>query len=191
MHGTAHITVPDGVPGIRGLFSTRPAVADALGVLADVLLRGSPTLSAGHRELIAAYVSALNACTFCHYSHAAIATCHLADEALVAAVISDPEAAPVPERLKALLAIARRVQQSGREVGDSDVSRARAANATDDDIHDAVLIAAAFCMFNRYVDGLAAATPTQRESYHERAKAVADHGYRASGLTTPTKASPA
>jgi uncharacterized peroxidase-related enzyme len=176
----AHIYVPDDVPGIRSLFHVRPEAAAPMGMLADVLLSGSAALSAGERELIAAYVSALNNCTFCHLSHAAIAACHLGNETLVATVVRDPESAPISPMLKALLGIARQVQQSGRAVGEEHIARARATGATDLEIHDAVLISAAFCMFNRYVDGLAAWTPTEPSTYRERAELVAQHGYGAS-----------
>jgi uncharacterized peroxidase-related enzyme len=175
----AHIPVPADVPGIRGLFAFRPEAGAALSALADTLLRGTEALSAGERELIAAYVSSLNDCTFCHASHAAIAACHLQDAALVEAVVRDPEDAPVSTKVKALLAIAGRVQRSGRDVQPADIARARAAGASDLEIHDTVLIAAAFCMFNRYVDGLAASTPPDPAWYRERARFVAAHGYRA------------
>ena len=173
----ARIPVPSDVPGIRGLFALRPEVGNVLGALADALLRGTESFGAGDRELIAAYVSSLNACTFCHSSHAAIAAAHLGNEPLVAVVVSDPESAPISPKLKALLALAARVQQSGRAVRDSDVARARAEGATDSEIHDTVLIAAAFCMFNRYVDGLDAATPSDQTWYRERGRFVAEHGY--------------
>jgi alkylhydroperoxidase family enzyme len=94
--------------------------------------------------------------------------------------VRDPENAPISEKLKALLALARRVQQGGRSVGSDDIARARRAGATDIEIHDTVLIAAAFCMFNRYVDGLDAPTPKDPASYRGRAQMVADHGYSAS-----------
>jgi uncharacterized peroxidase-related enzyme len=175
----AHINVPDGVPGIRALLAFRPETAGPLGALADALLHAPNSLSPGHRELIAAYVSARNDCPFCHHSHAAIAACQLPNgESLVAQVVRDPERAPIDDKLKALLAIAARVQESGRNVQTEHI--ARAAGATDVEIHDTVLIAAAFCMFNRYVDGLAAWTPTNRASYRERAQMVAEHGYMAS-----------
>jgi len=176
----AHIPVPAGVPGIRSLFAFRPAAAAPMGALADVLLRGTETFSAGERELVAAYVSALNDCTFCHSSHAAIAACHLRDEPLVDAVVRDPETAAISPKLRALLAIAARVQRSGRDVREEDVARARAEGASDLEVHDTVLIAAAFCMFNRYVDGLGAWTPTDRQGYRDRARLVAEHGYSAS-----------
>jgi uncharacterized peroxidase-related enzyme len=175
-----HIAVPEGVPGIRSLFAFRPEVAQPLSVLADVLLHADSSLSRGERELIAAYVSALNECDFCHNSHAAVASCCLGDEgATVTAVVRDAYSAPVSPKMKALLAIAGRVQRNGREVRDTDISRARAEGATDVEIHDTVLIAAAFCMFNRYVDGLGAPTPADPDGYRERARYVAEHGYAA------------
>ena len=172
-----HIQVPPGVPGIRALLQVRPETARPITELTQFLLHAPNTLSRGERELIAAYVSALNDCTFCRRSHAAIATCHLHDESLVEGVLRDPDAAPIPAKLKALLAIAGRVQQGGRAVRVEDIDRARREGATDIEIHDTVLIAAAFCMFNRYVDGLAASTPTDADGYRERAQFVAEHGY--------------
>ena len=175
----AHITLRDGLPGIRGLLAFRPETATPISELADVLLHGPGPLTPAERELIGACVSALNECEYCQRSHAAIAACHLrGDEALVDAVLRDAEAAPITPRLKALLAIAARVQRNGQLVRDEDVARARTHGATDLEIHDTVLIAAAFCMFNRYVDGLATWTPADAEGYRERARHVAEHGYR-------------
>jgi uncharacterized peroxidase-related enzyme len=182
-----HIAVPVGIPGIRSLFATRPAVAQALSLLADTLLHAPNTLSRGERELIAAYVSSLNTCTFCHRSHAAIASCHLGDEGTtVDAVVGDPERAPVSNKMKALLGIAARVQRGGQFVQDEHIARARREGATDNEIHDAVLIAAAFCMFNRYVDGLRAWTPDDLDGYRLRARHVAEHGYTAPASPVPT-----
>jgi uncharacterized peroxidase-related enzyme len=176
----AHISVPEGIPGIRSLLAFRPEVAGPLGALADELLHKPNSLSRGERETIAAHVSALNGCAFCHNSHAAVASCHLGDGGeVVAAVVADAEGAPVSPKMKALLAIATRVQRGGLEVGESDIARARAQGATDKELHDTVLIAAAFCMFNRYVDGLRAFTPTDLAGYRERAQFVAEHGYGA------------
>jgi uncharacterized peroxidase-related enzyme len=175
----AHIQLPPGLPGIRGLLAFRPETAKPLGELADALLHAPNSLPPGDRELIAAYVSELNSCTYCQTSHAAIASFHLQDESLVASVTRDPESAPISPKLKALLAVARRVQQGGREVRTEDIARARQEGATDMEIHDTVLIAAVFCMFNRYVDGLATVTPTDPAGYRERAGFVATHGYSA------------
>lgn len=177
----AHIKVPETVPGIRALFAVRPEIAGPIGALTDVLLHAPGTLPPADRELIGAYVSALNECAFCRNSHAAIAACHLGgDEALVASVLRDPERAAISPKLRALLHLAGRVQQGGRHVSAEDVSRSRQHGATDLEIHDTVLIAALFCMVNRYVDGLDAWTPDDPSSYRERAAAVAVEGYAAS-----------
>jgi uncharacterized peroxidase-related enzyme len=175
----AHIDLPPGLPGIRGPMAFRPETARPLSELADVLLHGPGTLSLAEREMIAAHVSARNECAYCRDSHAAIATAHCGDEALVARVTAEGERAPVSPKLQALLAIAARVQEGGRNVRAEDVERARSQGATDLEIHDTVLIAAAFCMFNRYVDGLATWTPTDPASYRERAAVVARDGYAA------------
>jgi uncharacterized peroxidase-related enzyme len=173
----AHIDVPQGIPGIRSLLAFRPETAGPLIDLAETLLRAPNSLSRGDRELIAAVVSARNDCVFCHASHAAIAAGYLGDERLVAEVVRCPDTAPISDKLKALLALAIHVQQGGLAVTHGDVARARDAGATDTEIHDSVLIAAAFCMYNRYVDGLAAWTPDDPEGYRQRARVVAEHGY--------------
>jgi uncharacterized peroxidase-related enzyme len=175
----AYIEVSEGLPGIRGLLAFRPDTAKPIGELTDILLHSPNTLSAGERELIAGYVSALNDCAYCRDSHVAIAACHLHSTELPASVIRDPETANVSPKLKALLAVAGRVTLGGREVRPTDIARARHEGATDMEIHDTVLIAAVFCMFNRYVDGLATFTPSDPDGYRERAAYVAAHGYAA------------
>lgn len=172
-----YIDVPAGVPGIRALLAFRPETAEPLGALANTLLHAPNSLSPGDRELIAAYVSRLNNCTFCFRSHAAIAACHCGDEQLVEAAVADPEQAALSPKMKALLRVAAHVQVSGRAVTADDVERARREGATDVEIHDTVLIAAAFCMFNRYVDGLGATTPSYPAAYRDRAALTAEHGY--------------
>ena len=181
----AYIQVPSDLPGIRALLAFRPETAGPISTLADALLHAPGPLAPGERELIAAYVSRLNDCRFCHVSHAAIAACHLdGDEALVAAATSDPEHSPISAKLRALLALADRVRQGGLAVREEDVTRARDEGATDVEIHDTVLIAAAFCMFNRYVDGLGAGHVVDPEASRARAPFVAAHGYAASLQTS-------
>ncbi len=172
-----HISIPEGLPGIRGLFTVSPETAKPLCELANTLLHAPSSLSPGERELIATFVSSRNDCHYCRTSHGAVAAVHLEDEALVAAVIEDFENANVSPKLKALLAIAGKVQESGRSVLPRDIDRARSEGATDREIHDTVLIAAAFCMFNRYVDGLATWAPQEPDSYRARAPNVAANGY--------------
>jgi uncharacterized peroxidase-related enzyme len=173
-----HIALPEGLPGITGGFAFRPETAAPMRQLAEVLLRGDNTLSSGEREMIAAFVSARNDCAFCDASHRAAAAHHLdGNYQLVDAVRDAPDDAPVSAKLRALLRIAAQVQQGGKRVTADDVARARAEGATDVEIHDTVLIAAAFCMFNRYVDGLATWTPTDRAVYHEMGRRMATEGY--------------
>jgi uncharacterized peroxidase-related enzyme len=175
-----HITLPDGLPGIRGPMAFRPETARPLNALADVLLTGPSTLTPAERELIATYVSSQNDCQYCQTIHGAIAAHHLGgDEALVISVKRDPEAADVSDKLKALLVIAGRTAASGRSVTTEDIARARQHGATDLEIHDTVLIAAFFCLCNRYVDGLATWTPQDPDFYRQRAAIVAAHGYAA------------
>lgn len=175
-----HINVPEGVPGIVGLMQFRPETAAPLNALAEVLLRGPSSLSRGERELIAAFVSRRNDCFFCTTSHAAFASAQLDDgKALTAAVLENPATAPISDKLKKLLAIASLVQQGGKKVDDSAVAAARATGATDIEIHDTVLIAAAFCMYNRYVDGLATWAPTDLGMYDAMAQKITTEGYRA------------
>jgi uncharacterized peroxidase-related enzyme len=172
-----HIALAPGVPGIFSLLSFRPETAAPLTELVNVLLRGPNSLTPAERELIATYVSSQNACVFCRDGHGAIAAAYLDDEALVSQVTREPEAAPISTKLKALLALAGRVQQGGLAVRHDDIMRARQAGANDTEIHDTVLIAAAFCMYNRYVDGLAAWTPDDPDGYRQRARLVAERGY--------------
>jgi uncharacterized peroxidase-related enzyme len=173
-----HIDLPEGIPGIRSAMAFRPESAGPLCQLAEVLLRDENTLSRGERELIAAYVSSLNECFYCETSHSTFAAMQLDDGmALVEEVKRDPEQAPVSDKLRALLAIAAKVQASGKSVTTGDVASARKHGATDTEIHDTVLIAAAFCMYNRYVDGLATWAPTDLESYEEIGRRIVELGY--------------
>ncbi|TYB71396.1 peroxidase-related enzyme [Nonomuraea sp. PA05] len=173
-----HITIDSGEPGIRGLFAFRPETAGPLNALAEALLRGDNTLTRGERELIAAYVSGLNECRYCTASHAAFAAAQLPGGMdLVDRVRAGEAGTEISLKLRALLAIAAAVRRSGREVTGDLVDAARAEGATDREIHDTVLIAAAFCMFNRYVDGLATHAPDDPGFYATSAERIVEHGY--------------
>jgi uncharacterized peroxidase-related enzyme len=175
-----YIELPADLPGILGPMAAYPDTARPLNQLAETLLRAPGTLTPAERELIATHVSARNECLFCRSSHGAVAAYRLGgDNELVATVERDPESAPVSDKLKALLAIAGKVQRSGREVTPDAIERARREGATDREIHDTVLIAAAFCMYNRYVDGLATWAPEDRDAYAETGERLAERGYTA------------
>ena len=174
----AYINVPEGVPGIRSLVMFRPETGKPLYELAQVLLRGESPLTEAERELIATYVSYRNDCMFCMNSHAAAARCLFGNEAnIVDDVLNDLQQSHVSDKMKSLLKIAGKVQLLGKEVTEEDVAAARLLGANDRDIHDTVLIAAAFCMFNRYVDGLASFTPTDPLEYAEMGKRMTEKGY--------------
>lgn len=173
-----HIEIPEGMAGPRGLMTIRPETAKPLSELADVLMRGPSTLTLAERELIGTYVSSQNDCRYCQSIHGAVAAHYLGgDEELVRSVKSNFLTAAVSEKMKALLNIAGKVQQGGKSVTAQDVEAAREQGATDLEIHDTVLIAAKFCMMNRYVDGLAAWTPEGDDFYRQRAAMLAEHGY--------------
>src|SRR5260221_10456028 len=175
-----HITLNSDEPGIRGLLRFRPETGRPLSGLAEVLLRGPGPLTRGERELLAAYVAGLDGCQYCSSSHSACAAAQLpGGMALVEQVRADAGNAPVPAKLKALLGIASAVQQGGLNVTAEDIAAARAAGATDLEIHDTVLIAAAFCMFNRYVDGLATIAPQDPARYAAGAQRLVMEGYLA------------
>jgi uncharacterized peroxidase-related enzyme len=174
----AHITLEEGIPGIRSLVMYRPDTGKPLYDLAQVLLREESPLSEAERELIATYVSHLNTCNFCMNSHAAAARYLYKDQSqTVDLVLDDYLNAPISDKLKALLTIAGNVQKDARTVTVENVSAARDAGATDRDIHDTVLIAATFCMFNRYVDGLATLSPTDPVLYAQMGERMGTLGY--------------
>ncbi|MEP7107273.1 MAG: peroxidase-related enzyme [Ferruginibacter sp.] len=173
-----HIDFKNDFPGIRSAMAYRPETAAPLSELAEILLRDTVGLMPAERELIGMYVSYLNDCFYCNHSHGEIACIYLAgDRQLVEQVRRDYTIAAISDKLKALLAIAAKVQEGGKSVTVEDVEKAKNEGATDRDIHDTVLIAAAFCMFNRYVDGLATNTPTDMASYPVRARQVVENGY--------------
>jgi uncharacterized peroxidase-related enzyme len=174
-----HVSVPPDLPGITGLLATKPAVGRKFTEFVHELMRGPSPLSPGERELIAAFVSSENECRFCANSHAAAARHALPDPdgTLVAAVLADVHSAGVSERIRALLLIADKVRIGGHQVTAADIARAREAGADDEQLHDTVLIAAAFSLANRYVDGLDALTPDDPGVYDDAGKRLATTGY--------------
>ncbi len=159
----AHIKLNnENLPGIVGLLNYRPETAKPLLELAETLLRGNSTLTSGEREIIASSVSYQNDCYFCHTSHGAAAAAHLnADLDLIDDIKAGLPNTTISHKLKALLVIAHQVQQGGKQVTEA-------------------AIAAAFCMYNRYVDGLGTWAPEPQEAYQEMGVKMAKQGYLAS-----------
>jgi len=174
----AHIDLKNDFPGIVGLLEYSPETAKPLLDLAETLLRKPSTLSSGERELIASYVSHKNECHFCHTSHGASAAHHLGlDLSLIDDIKKDFQNTEISPKLRSLLDIAGKVQKSGKEVTERDIIKAKNTGATDKEIHDTVLIAATFCMYNRYVDGLGTWAPVPNEAYDEMGEKMAHEGY--------------
>lgn len=173
-----HIPLEEHLPGITGLLEYRKDSAQPIRELTQFLLRGPSTLTEGERELIATIVSHHNECKFCATAHTAAANKLLGECETTSAIKQNIETAPVSEKMKALLAIARHVQQSGKNVTAESVHRAKSAGATDIEIHDTVLIAALFCLYNRYVDGLATRLPDSGDYYNTLAERLVTNGYK-------------
>lgn len=171
----AHITLRnEELPGIVGLMHFRPETAEPLNALVEVLLRGPSSLSSGEREIIASSVSWWNNCHFCHSCHGAAAAAHLQrGPEFIDAIKAGLPDEPLSPKMRALLAIAKHVQEGGLKVTEADIAAARTAGATDVEIHDTVLIAAAFCMFNRYVDGLNTWAWPEKERFMEIGRKMA------------------
>ena len=188
----AHIQVQEGLPGIRGPMAFSPETTKPLCDLVQVLLTGPHTLTPAEREMIATYVSSQNDCFYCQSCHGSTAAQHLggtkADYELISDMKQDYETSSISSKMKALLAIAGKVQKGGKHVTADDVARARTEGASDKEIHDTVLIAAAFCMFNRYVDGLATWQPHNPEMYREIGIQTAQLGYAGRDYKKPLQA---
>ncbi|KAH8819748.1 peroxidase family protein [Xylogone sp. PMI_703] len=175
------ISLPEGAPGMIALRGYRPDVYQRLASLADLMLQNiSPgsTITPGERELIASYVSSLNHCNYCRLSHGAVSAAHLQDRAVVDDVQQYATSSKVSAKVKALLEIAAVVQRSGSpDVSSEAVEAAKSHGATEMDVHDTVFIAAMFCMFNRYVDGLKTEMPGDVEAFIGRGRVIAENGY--------------
>jgi uncharacterized peroxidase-related enzyme len=178
----AHIDLKNEEPGIRGLMVFSPETSKPLNELAEVLLRNeNNSLTRGERELIGAYVSYLNNCFFCQNVHGAMAGYYMqCDIQEIEKIKADFQSSDLSDKMKSLLTVAASVQKGGKTVTREQVDDARKNGATDKEIHDTVLIAAAFCMYNRYVDGLNTWAPQDIQVYVNRAPMRAADGYIAS-----------
>jgi len=172
-----YIPLEEHLPGITGLLEYRKDSAAPIRELTQILLRGPSTLTEWERELIATIVSHRNQCTFCVTAHTAAANVLLGEENTTARIKEDISTAPVSDKMKSLLVIASQVQAGGKQVTTESIKKAKEAGATDIEIHDTVLIAALFSLYNRYVDGLSTVTPTDPAFYKELGERLKNHGY--------------
>ena len=173
-----YIELENHLPGITGLLEYRKDSAAPIRELTQELLRGKSSLTEGERELIATVVSHGNQCRFCTTAHTATADKLLQNAEISAKVKEDISSAPVSGKMQALLLIAKKTGESGQQVSPELIKKAKEAGATDIEIHDTVLIAALFCLYNRYVDGLATVAPDDPEFYERLAGRLVSNGYR-------------
>ncbi|GLU53015.1 carboxymuconolactone decarboxylase family protein [Dyadobacter frigoris] len=172
-----YIDLPAHLPGITGLLEYSQHTAGPIRELTQILLRGDSTLTQGERELIATVVSYNNECVFCTTAHTAAADLLLGETETCEMVKNDIDSAPVSDKMKSLLKIAKLVQISGKAVTPEAIATAKENGASDEEIHDTVLIAGLFCLYNRYVDGLASVTPANPEFYQYLGERIVNHGY--------------
>ncbi len=172
-----YIPLEEHLPGITGLLEYRKDCAAPIRNLTQLLLRGPSSLSEAERELIATIVSHRNQCKFCTTAHTAAADLLLGEKNTTDEIKQNINTAQISEKMKSLLVIASLVQQSGKYVTADVINNAKNAGATDLEIHDTVLIAALFCLYNRYVDGLATAMPEKPEYFQSLAERLVNHGY--------------
>ena len=172
-----HIPLPAHLPGITGLLEYSKETAHPIRVLTQILLRGESTLTPGERELIATMVSHQNECKFCTAAHTATADLLLGNTETCEMMKQDVDTTPVSDKMKALLKIAKQVQISGKAVSENHIAEAKVNGATDLEIHDTVLIAALFCLYNRYVDGMATVAPSEPQFYNGLGQRLVDNGY--------------
>ncbi len=173
-----HIPVEEHLPGITGLLEYSRETAKPIRELTQLLLRGPSTLTEGERELIAMIVSHRNECKFCTNAHQAVADLLLGECETTVKIKENITAAPLSEKMRTLLEIAVQVQAGGRNVTPQAIGKAKAAGASEIEIHDTVLIAALFCLYNRYVDGLATIAPVDPGFYENLAQRIAKSYHR-------------
>jgi uncharacterized peroxidase-related enzyme len=183
--------LPD-APGILTALRLTPGLGIHLRGLADELLVNDfpgATIQRGEREMLATAVSAANDCFYCMDSHGAFASAVLERSGATELVplvdaIKLGSSDGFDDKMRALLHIARTVQREPRDLTAADVAAAHAAGATDADVQLAVLIASAFSMYNRMVEGFRARTPPTADAYRSRAAEIAEHGYSDQRVTS-------
>jgi uncharacterized peroxidase-related enzyme len=173
----AHINLENHLPVVTGLLEFRKDTSEPLRKLTQILLRGASTLTEAERELIATVVSNKNECVYCTTSHSAAADAYFGDSEITTKVKENVTTSPISDKMKSLLNIALNVQINGKNVSATDIEKAKKNGASDLEIHDTVMIAALFCFYNRYVDGLGTFAPSDPTYYSEMALRLKNNGY--------------
>lgn len=177
-------SLPDDA-SVRHALQINPEAGKLLSQYHQQILRGHSPLSVGDRELIAAYVSGLNSCNFCHGTHLAAAELFGVSRDLVLTLIEDPNLGAAPEKLRALLAYARKLTLDHNRMTAEDAQKVFDAGWSERALHDLILVAATFNFMNRFVHGHGIEGD---EALHtERGRYLFENGYAsvADGATIP------
>ena len=139
--------------GVRHILALNKPAGRALIQFHEALLRGDSPLAPAQLELIAAYVSGLNACHYCYGVHAQTAAAYGIDPALLEALLQDVESAPVDASLRPILRYARKLTLSPSRITQADADAVLAAGWPERALHDAVLTIGLFNFMNRLLEG--------------------------------------
>lgn len=161
--------------GVRHIVALNPAAGRALIELHEAALRNASGLTARDKELIAAYVSGLNACQYCYGVHSETAKAFGVDAGLLETLLADVDAAPIEARLKPILAYARKLTLDPAKMTQADADAVFAAGWSEPELHDAVLTICLFNFMNRLLEGHG--VKGDRTLYQTRGQALRDEGY--------------
>ena len=175
-HGVPFFSYLDDNSGMRQIAQHRFDIYKHLGRFAQAILRGPSPLTPAERELIAAYVSALNACSFCHGSHAATAQALGADPGTIEALIEDLDSAPVKARMKPIFRYVKKLTETPSRMVEADAQAVFDAGWDEDALHDVIVVCALFNSYNRIVEGHGIKGRPQHD-FPRRGRMLAEFGY--------------
>ncbi|RMF12291.1 MAG: peroxidase [Alphaproteobacteria bacterium] len=158
------------------VFERQRARMVPLGRATEAVMHGPSALDVQARELIAAFVSGLNGCRYCHESHRAFAEAHGVPAGLLKALLDDLDHAPVEDDLRALLAFCRKLTETPSRMVDADYEAMRDAGWSDEAIEDAIFVTALFNLYNRLMDGYGM-QPRSPDANRRRAELIREYGY--------------
>jgi uncharacterized peroxidase-related enzyme len=136
------------------VFRAHPEPAKHLLAFHETVLRGDSPFTTGEREMIAAYVSGLNSCDYCHGIHSVTAEAFGVPAGLLEAAVADLDSAPVSDKLKPVLAYVGKLTRTPSRMTEADAEAVFAAGWDENALHDAVLVCALFNFMNRMVEGI-------------------------------------
>jgi uncharacterized peroxidase-related enzyme len=180
-------SVPEKDESVFAVLRRYPKHAVLITELADNVMRsGECSFTAEERELIGAYTSGTNDCTYCYGTHKATAEAFGVDENLLESMLSDLDASDVDEKLKPVLRFVKKLTETPSRMEQSDVDAIFAAGWDEDAYHYAVMICGLFNLMNRMMDGYG--VKNTAEGREVRGKMLVDSGYRV--VTDALKAAP-